>query len=220
MLGDLLYDYCWVTVLIWAVIYYADYYLSMVGEDLLKQGANKFINIERGYELTRLFVSDVSKKRLLSPRFVLLLLLTIGSVLFVRFIPESPYWFDSKIHRGLFEFIVGAFLLMEAPLLIQHVQNIFVFRYGVSRQGLLGHLEYARWLSHGMVSVYAFCFVLLFLGCFLVTSSFFLAGGAYGCLVNSIAHFRLMRKHLKEKPITKIDASGAAGQSPFEQVGS
>lgn len=181
-------------VVLSAVVYYLDYYLSVLGESLLRKGADKFVKLEDGYELTRIFVSDVRKKRAISPRFILLLVLTAGSIFFVRLVvPES---------KEVFDFVAGIFLLMEAPLIIRHIEQIYTFRYGVRRQGMVGSIEYARWLNHGIVSVYSLCFVGLFILCSVITGSFFLAGGAYACLVNAVAHYRLMRKHLKDKPAT------------------
>src|SRR4051812_32602221 len=69
------FDYYWLAVALWLLIYPFDFYLTMYGNQQRIKNAQDQIKYEGSYELNPIFQKDVNLLRWLSPRFFLMLIL-------------------------------------------------------------------------------------------------------------------------------------------------
>lgn len=72
---NFLLDSAWPGLAIWAILYTSDYYLTIWCARLRRRGGADMFVHEGSYELTPYFQKDVDTLRLLSPRFLWMLVL-------------------------------------------------------------------------------------------------------------------------------------------------
>src|SRR5574341_791439 len=63
-------------ILLWAIIYTSDYYLTIYAARLYEAGANQHFGFGGSVELTPYYQKDVDRLTSLSPRFLLMLMLS------------------------------------------------------------------------------------------------------------------------------------------------
>src|SRR4051812_27132713 len=178
----------WLALAAWLLCYAADYYLTLYSARLYRQSAQAHITFEGSFELTPYYQRDIDGLRRVSPRFLLAL---AWSVVLLGLI-----WYLSGVGGklpGMFQFFLGGVGLREAAILVRHARNIALFRAVRGGQGLQGQVQYARWLSLRQSATELFSFAALFGLLALVLGSWFLAGGAFACLVTGAQHWRRSR---------------------------
>lgn len=81
----------WPGMVAWTLIYISDFTLTIASARLRRNVANKIV-LEGSYELNPVFERDVDSKRFVSPRFLLLLVLTstLVAILWALTVPDSP----------------------------------------------------------------------------------------------------------------------------------
>src|SRR5712691_6755868 len=93
----------WYALALWIVLYCLDYALTLVGARLFRRNAGAFVLMDNSYELTPYYQKDIANLRLISPRFILMLVVTTSLLAFIGyFAPETG------IGLAVFEFILGA----------------------------------------------------------------------------------------------------------------
>lgn len=167
----------------------SDHYLTLHGARLYRRGANQIIVLDGSYELNPRFASDVDQLRKISPRFIGLIALYSVVIwglwlLTVRML-EVPL---------VFEFAVGAILLVQGPIHVRHVRNVLVFAHATERGGVTGRIEYSRQFSYTASAVELLSFSVLYLIVALLASSWLIAGGALACAVQAFGHFQASRR--------------------------
>lgn len=190
MLENLLVDNLWISMVIWAILFVSDYYLTIYGAILYQTYAKQYLVFEGSYELTPYYQSDINALRRISPRFLLMLGLSIVAliilwILSVTFL-QMPW---------LFSFVLGALILSEVVVHIRHIRNIYLFRQtSEANSGLKGHIEYSRRVILKSSALEMTSYSVLFLLSFLIGGSWFFLGGAVRCLFLALKHLRLARK--------------------------
>ena len=177
----------WPGLAVWSLLYISDFVLTMWGARLYPRGANEIVVFEGSYELNPVFQKDVDALRSISPRFILMLVVSNSAL--------AWSWYSlSKLELNLYPFLIGAFVLLELTIHTRHFRNLFLFR-AMAQPGLVrGRIEYARSYSLRMSSCELFTFAALYLCVFGFVESSFLLGGTFSCLVNGIGHGRLAGK--------------------------
>jgi hypothetical protein len=187
----------WAGALLWLSLYVSDYYLTILCARLYR--AQDKISFEGSFEITPIFQADVNALRPVSPRFVFFLVASTAYLLLLRRIagPGSGL-------IGLYQLVLGGLVLVEAIVHVRHVRNWYLFGRTV---GLLkGHMEYPRGIMLRNSALEFFVFSALYASLFLVTGSLFVLGGAIGCCVLSINHYRLATRH--EAAVKRAAAQG------------
>jgi hypothetical protein len=95
--------------------------------------------------------------------------------------------------------VIGGYLLLELSVHMRHIRNLAYFRRMKNSQGVSGKIEYSAWLTLQISAMDLTAFAALFLVVFLLTGRLFFAGGAIGCAVTGIKHWRLARKEKDPK---------------------
>jgi hypothetical protein len=179
----LIADRVLVVILLWAVTYTVDYYLTILGARLYKDGANSYIVFEGSYELTPVFKADVDSTLIVSPTFVRNLVLSSGAI-FVVWLVDVEFRGGYYIFAGL----VGAFFLREAAIYIRHIRNIAMFLFVRAEDSIRGRIEYRRWLTLRISAIELFSFSIFYYFLYQLDRSWFFLGGALACLVTGIQH--------------------------------
>jgi hypothetical protein len=189
----------WPGLLVLSVLHVADYALTIKCARLYRGGVNAKLVFEGSYEITPHFQKDVDSLRLVSPRFLVALLLS-GSVL------AGSWLLSPQTLPELYEFVLGVMILVQLSIHTRHLRNLFLFR-AINKSGeVRGRIEYPRSLLLRMSSAEALIFSALYLFLFAFTQSWFILGGAIGCLSVAARHRSLSRKCLEK--------AAALGQSP------
>lgn len=168
----------WPMIGTWVVVYCLDYFQTIRGARLYREVGSQHITFEGSYELNPVFQRDIDRLRMVSPRFIALLVGT--SILF------GLYWWLCSTILFMEPYLVlcGAFLLLEAVVNIQHVRNIATFKYMRDNpQQIGGRVTYTRQFLYWNRALDFGMFALLFGVIFAFTASWVVAGGALAALI-------------------------------------
>lgn len=190
MVENLLVENLWISLTVWAILFISDYYFTIYGAYLYQTYARQYMVFEGSYELTPYYQNDINNLRRVSPRFLLMLSLSIIFLIILWFL--SVKFLDIP---WLFSFVMGALILSEVAIHIRHIRNVYLF--GLTRKtenGLKGHIEYRRWVILKSSAVELASFSVLFLLGFLISNSWFFLGGTVRCLILGLNHLKLARK--------------------------
>jgi hypothetical protein len=178
----------WPGVAVWVVLYISDYALTIKCARLYKMGVSEKLVFEGSYELTPYFQRDINSLRIISPRFIVMLI--YSSVLL------TMIWMLSLItYRPLYAFALGAMVLIELTIHLRHLHNFFMFRAIIRSDAASGRIEYTRmFILRGSATDLAVFSVFYLILAGLLQNWFFL-GGAATCLSTAVKHLKLARQH-------------------------
>lgn len=184
----------WPGLSVFTVLYVCDYALTITSARLYRSGASEKIVFEGSYEITPLFQKDVDSLRLVSPRFLAALALSGGLL-------AGSWLLSAQSQPEWYEFVLGVMILVQLSIHTRHLRNLFLFR-AINKTGeVRGRIEYSRGLLLRMSSAEALIFSVLYLILFAFTLSWFILGGAIGCLSMAAKHRSLSRKCLTSAPV-------------------
>ena len=172
-------------VLIWAIVYTSDYYLTLISASLYQSGANQHVSLASGIELTPTFQKDIASLRKISPRFLIALVMLTGALAY--------FWFASvrtPETRDLYEFVLGALLLLEAAVHLRHIRSLTSLWYARQSLGMSGQIEYAAWFSYRLSAIELISVSGLWLILALLFGQMFFFGGFVTTLLTGLAHWR------------------------------
>ena len=185
---NLLFEHAWPGMVVWGLLYVSDYTMTIVCARMYLNGVRNKIAFEGSYELTPYFQRDIDSLRVISPRFVLALLITSIILLLI--------WQSLQtLAPQVFDFLLGAFISSQLSIHIRHIRNFFLFR-AASTDAVRGRIEYSRPLSLQVSSIEMLSFAGMFLVLFAFTGSWFILGGAMSSLSISAKHSKLARMHV------------------------
>src|SRR5262249_47326574 len=139
---------------------------------------------EGSYEITPFSQRDIDSLRLISPRFVFMLMLTLGALNFLWILNES------SPAPELWQFVLGALIGPQLSVHIRHVRNLILLR-SINTELIRGPIECSRALAPQASSWECFAFSVFFLILFVVARSWFIFGGAAACFLLGVQHSRL-----------------------------
>jgi hypothetical protein len=186
-LGNYLFSNLWSGLIAWTALYISDYALTLICARLYRRGANQKIVLEGSFEITPYFQRDIDSLRVISPRFLVALAI---SVLYL----VAVWWLASESQPALYEFVLGILICTELAVHQRHIRNLFLFSAIAKTEAVEGRIRYSRPLLLRMSSVEKFAFSGLFAVLFAFTLNWFVLGGSIGCLSVAFRHLRLARK--------------------------
>jgi hypothetical protein len=182
-LPNLLFEHAWPGMLVWGLLYVSDYTLTIVCARLY--GRQETIVLQGSYEITPFYQRDINSLRVVSPRFVFMLLLTLGALGFLWILNES------SPAPELWQFFLGALIGVQLAVHMRHLRNLVLFRSINHTELVRGHIEYGRSVLLRASSWECFAFSGFFLTLFAFTRSWFILGSAVGCFSLGVKHRRL-----------------------------
>lgn len=185
-------------MLLWAITYSMDYYMTIIGAKLYQDGARKYVRFEGSYELTPAFREDIDALRSISPRFIRYLGISIVLIFLVWLI-------DVEFLGGytIFAAMVGALFLREGAIFLRHIRNIAMFVLMKSDDSIKGRIEYRKWLTLRVSAIELLSFGGFYFLLYLLDKSSFFLGGAVACVVTGIQHFRLSIGERTKEPASE-----------------
>ena len=183
---NLFFDNFWPGMVVWAVLYISDYSLTLTCARLYQR--QQKVILEGSYEITPFFQRDVDSLRIVSPRFVFALLLTLGMLGFLWILNES------SPAPELYQFTLGLLIGVQLAVHVRHLRNLVLFRSINNTDLIRGRIEYARVGLLRASCWECFAFAGFFLMLFLFTGSWFILGALVGCVSLGVKHRRLAGK--------------------------
>ena len=179
-------DNFWLGPLLWSILYISDYSFTIACAKMYRQ--QSIIVFEGSFELNPIFQKDIDSLKIVSSRFLLILVIGIGILLFIWFLNSTiSDW-------NLYLFALGSFIFGELVIHKRHLQNWFLYRYAIGSNGIQGHIEYSRKIILRRSALEMFLFTILLFIVFALTFQWFFLGGTCGCLSNAINQYRLALK--------------------------
>lgn len=182
-MSDLFTSSPWPAVLLWAGLYISDYVWTITCARMYQAGVRQRICFDGSYEITPCYQADVDALRTISPRFVVMLVVSCAVQAFlwtvtmgVAFAPET------------YELALGAMILIELTIHVRHVRNYSLFRAVLAGRGVSGRIEYARPQMLTQSAVELAAFALLYAVVSAIARSWFVLGGAIACAVLAANH--------------------------------
>jgi hypothetical protein len=173
-------------MVLWSLLYISDYALTITCARLY--GRQKTVIFEGSYEITPFFQRDVNSLRAVSPRFVFILLLTLGFLGFLWILNKS------SPAPELWQFALGALIGIQLAVHMRHLRNLFLFRSLNNGDLIRGRIEYSRPELLRASSWEWFAFSGFYLILFAFTGSWFILGGVATCFSVGARNRRLAAK--------------------------
>jgi hypothetical protein len=181
-------------LVLWLIVYVADYYLTIYGRRLWLKNAKDYLVFAGSYELNPYYQKDIDADRLLSRRFIFSL--SFGIVWLVLMWLSTRYL---KIPQ-VFPAAVGFLILQEVVIISTHIQNVRLFTLAAADGAVQGQITYARWVGmDGTAWKFAY-WGIVFLVLALVMGNWFFIGGTVSGLNNFI---RFRRRGLRMRQLPK-----------------
>ena len=188
-----LFDTLWPGLILWGILYISDYYLTLACARLYRAGVQEKIVLEGSYEITPYFQPDIDSLRRLSPRFLAAFVWTLALL-------SAIWWFSLQSTPVMYQAVLGAMLSLESAIHVRHFRNLFLFRASSGSSAVRGRIEYSRTLMLRMSAVELLAFSGLFALVLAFTQSWFVFGGAVGCVVMAAKHLKLSRNASAPSP--------------------
>jgi hypothetical protein len=136
LLPNFLFEHAWPGMTIWGLLYISDYALTITCARLYRR--QETIAFEGSYEITPFYQRDIDSLRVVSPRFVFILLLTLGFLGFLWILNES------SPSPELWQFALGLLVGGQLAIHMRHFRNLVLFRSIRSEELVRGRIEYSR----------------------------------------------------------------------------
>lgn len=182
-----LIEHWWLGPVVTVAVYVSDYYLTIRSARLYHAGGRNTMEVEGSYELNPTYEADIDSLRMFSPR---LLLTAAATTLFLLAVWMLSVW-EPLLPVEFYFFALGAFVCLQGPIHIRHMQNLVLFRHAVAGQGVTGSVRFDRWLSLEISAAGMWMASAFFLLWFWLTGSWFLIGGAMSCAVTALKQRQL-----------------------------
>lgn len=161
--------------------------MTIICARLYRSGANEKIVFEGSYELNPFFQKDIDRLKAFSPRFLYMLLLVASLTTFVWYLSRDSV-------PEMYEFLLGALILMQLTIHLRHLRNLFTFRAMSNQVDVRGRIEYSRPFILRMSSSELLIFSGFYLLLFAFLQQWFLLGGAASCLSAGVKHQKYAKK--------------------------
>lgn len=176
---------------LWIALYISDYSLTLFCARLYVAGIRDKIVIEGSYELNPFYQKDIDSLRLISPRFVAVLLI-MSAFLYALWNLTRP------ATPEMYLFVLGMLVGVQLAIHVRHLRNLFTFR-AARTDAIRGRIEYSRPTSLRISAVEMLSFAGLYFVLFGLTGSWFILGGTLSCLTIAIKHRKLAVKDAARK---------------------
>lgn len=178
------FHHLWVALVGWSLLYIGDYYATIFVAKRMREHLSAYIEFEGSVELTPQFQKDVDELRLVSRQFVARWLISL-------IILAALWWLAREARLWIvFDLPFGALTLRELAVHMRHWRN-WATCHLASKGGLEGKIRYRRSFLLKISAAEFAGFGLLYLVLALGFPSWFLVGGALGCALTALQHWRL-----------------------------
>ena len=107
-------------MVVWGLLYISDYALTTVCARLY--GRQETIVFEGSYEIAPFYQRDIDSLRVVSPRFIFILVLTLGGLGFLWILNKS------SPAPELWQFVLGVLVGAQLAVHMRHLRNLVLLR--------------------------------------------------------------------------------------------
>ena len=185
MIDRVVYDWAPVVTVVAVMTFFVDYALTRVGASLSHMASERW-SIEGSYELNPTWVEHIDSGRWFSWRIV-------RSAAAIAFLLAAMWVVVAygELYPAFFAFAAGTILLLQAPVVMLHGQNIVTFHALADPSSAVGTLQVRRWFAYRQSAGYCLAFVALWLVLWLPSQQAFFLGGALSCVLFARRMWRL-----------------------------
>ena len=176
---------------LWGGLVLLDFYLTARAQREYVRNAREILIYEAGYQLEDPSQIDPDPRPLFTLRSILSLVSSTIALL-VTWLIVVKIWDYPEVYS----FLLGGLFLSIMAVDIRHIQNIYLYQNTGTPTGIKGKLEYPGWIGYRSSAVEMLTFSGLFLIIAIIMSSWFLAGGSFGCAVIGARHWIWSNKYL------------------------
>ena len=195
-------------IIVWALTYAVDYYLTIIAARIYAAGAKQHFLFEGGYEITPEFQEDVKAMRLFSPLLLRYIVASSG-IIFIAWLVAVRF----LRYEEVFAVLIGGLFLREATIYLMHTRNIALFINARGENGARGQIRYPRWLTLRTSGIEFAGFSLMYLLLFFLDGSWFFFGGAAACAATAVQHLSISSQVINMKPT--FEPSADIENEPF-----
>ncbi len=105
-MSNFFFNTLWPGLTVWSVLFISDYVLTITCARLHRAGVSEKLVLEGSYEITPYYQRDIDSLRLVSPRFLAMLLL--GAVMLT-----AVWLLAGQSLPGLYNFALGSMILVQ-----------------------------------------------------------------------------------------------------------
>ena len=176
MIDRLVYDWAPLVAVGAVAAFVVDWTLTHVGARASTRVRDRWA-IEGSYELNPTWQNEVDAGQRFSWRMVGAGVALAAVLLVMRWVVEQ-----GELDPALVAFAAGAVLLIQAPILIAHAQNLQMFRDLADPTAITGSVTFSRWLTLRQAAWHLVRFAVLWLALWAVSQQAFFLGGVLSCL--------------------------------------
>ncbi|MGD2162272.1 MAG: hypothetical protein PVG04_04210 [Anaerolineales bacterium] len=190
------FESSWLLIPLWILLFVLDNYLTVIVSRRYQTQDPQIIEFQGGYELTPQFKQEITRGQMFGPRFLRNLVIFTAVILLVRYLVTLG-WFSI----AYYQFLMGTLILLSCAVNIRHAQNMVFFGLIPVLESPIGKIVYPSSFSYRGSAIGFLSFSLFYLLLSGVQMSLFVLGGAFGCLVIAISHWRLSNRTHKENDV-------------------
>jgi hypothetical protein len=177
MIDRVLYDWAPLVALVAVATFVLDWSLTHIGAAASQKVRDRWAS-EGSYELNPTWQSDVDAGRRFTWRMVGVAVALAALLLAMRYVVEL-----GELDPPIFAVAAGAVLLLQAPTIMVHANNLQTFRDLADPTAITGSVRFSRWLVLRQAAWYLVRFAALWLVLWVPSQQAFFLGGALSCLL-------------------------------------
>ena len=185
MIDRVVYDWAPLVALAAVGTFYLDWSLTHIGAAASRKVRDRWAS-EGSYELNPTWQAEVDAGRRFTWRLVGVGVLLVALLLAMRYLMEF-----AELDPAFFAVAAGAVLLLQAPTIMVHANNLQTFRDLTDPTAMTGSVKFSRWLVLRQAAWYLFRFAVLWLVLWVPSQQAFFLGGALSCLIVGARFSRL-----------------------------
>jgi hypothetical protein len=177
VIDRVLYNWAPLVALVAVGLFVVDWTLTHVGAAASKRVAERWA-VEGSYELNPTWQAEVDAGRRFTWRLVGVAVALAALLLAMRYVVEL-----GELDPAIFAAAAGAVLLLQAPTIMVHANNLQTFRDLADPTAITGSVRFSRWLVLRQAAWYLVRFAALWLVLWVPSQQAFFLGGALSCLL-------------------------------------
>lgn len=207
MIDRILFDWAPVAIAVVVAAFFADYFLTHLGARASQRVRDRW-SVEGSYEMNTTWERQIDSGRVFSPRALLVAVFLATALTLIRLVAEPGGY---PLDPAFFGFAVGVMLLLQAPILMVHAQNLQTFRDLLDPAAAEGGVHYRRWFVYRQGAWHIARFGILWILLWLPSQQAFFLGGAASCFICA-RRFAQLGAEARRK-VNASDATGATTRS-------
>lgn len=185
MIDRVVYDWAPLVALLAVATFILDWSLTHIGAAASQKVRDRWAS-EGSYELNPSWQAEIDAGRRFTWRLIGVAIVLAVLLLAMRYLTEF-----GELDLAFFAVGAGAVLLLQAPTIMVHANNLQTFRDLTDPTAITGSVRFSRWLVLRQAAWYLVRFAVLWLVLWVPSQQAFFLGGALSCAMFGVRLARL-----------------------------